>query len=110
MLCGGTAASTSVAALFAGAGSVTPVGRAALAVFTTDSGALAATVAGTENVPVPPTNRLIGVERLPAPPLTHDEPAVATHVQLPNVSPAGAVSVNVAPVTASGPRLVTVIV
>ena len=45
----------------------------------------------------------MAVERLPAPPLAHEEPAVATHVQLPNVSPAGAVSVNVAPVTASGP-------
>ena len=102
-LCGGTASSTSVALLFAGTGSVTPLGTVAIAVFAIDSGASPATVAGTENVAVPPASRLMAVERLPAPPLTHEEPAVATHVQLPNVSPAGAVSVNVAPVTAFGP-------
>ena len=109
-LCGGTVWFTSVAVLFAGAGSVTPAGTVATAVLATDAGAPAARVAGTVNVAVPPASRLTVVEILPVPPLAQDDPALATHVQLPNVSPAGAVSVTVAPVTASGPLLVTTIV
>ena len=47
---------------------------------------------------------------LPVPEAGHVEPADATHVQAPNVTLAGAVSVTVAPTTPPGPALDTTIV
>src|SRR6188472_859531 len=106
-LCGSTVWFTSVAVLFAGTGSVIPAGTDATTVLAMDAGAPAVSVAGTVNVAVPPGSRLTVVEILPVPPLTQDDPALATHVQFPNVSPAGAVLITVAPDTAAGPWLVT---
>ena len=47
---------------------------------------------------------------LPVPEAGHVDPADATHVQVPKVTLAGAVSVTVAPVTPPGPALVTTMV
>src|SRR5215831_12579375 len=102
--------SVSVALLLPGVGSVTPAGVAILAVLAIEPVALPATVALTVKVAVPPLSRLTLAEMLPLPLAGQLDPALAAQVQLPMVSPAGAVSVTVAPVTALGPLLVATIV
>ena len=47
---------------------------------------------------------------LPVPLAGHDEPALAVQVQVTLLKPEGKVSVTVAPLTATGPSLVAVIV
>src|SRR6266542_1348217 len=89
--------SVSVALLLAGFGSVTPAGAAMVAVLAMEPVALPAIVALTVNVAVPPLARFTLAEMLPLPLAGQLEPTLATQLQLPNVRPAGAVSVTVAP-------------
>src|SRR5439155_7864106 len=98
--------SVSVALLLAGFGSVTPTGAAMVAVLAMEPVALPATVALTVNVAVPPLSKFTLAEMLPLPLAGQLEPTLATQLQLPNVRPAGAVSVTVAPVAALGPLFV----
>jgi hypothetical protein len=72
--------------------------------------ASAATVAAIWNVTEPPTGMATVAETFPVPAAGHDAPAEAEHVHAPKVTPGGAVSVKVAPLTAAGPLLVTTIV
>jgi hypothetical protein len=102
--------SVSVALLLPGVGSLTPAGAAMLAVLETEPVALADTVAFTVKVAVPPLSRLTLADMLPLPLAGQLEPALATQDQVPIVSPDGAVSATVAPVTALGPLLVATIV
>ena len=67
-------------------------------------------VAGTVNVAVPPATRFTVAAMLPVPEAGHVDPDDATHVQVPKVTFAGAVSVTVAPMTPPGPALDTTMV
>src|SRR5439155_17788805 len=98
--------SLSVALLLPGVRSVTPTGAAMVAVLAMEPVALPATVALTVNVAVPPLSKFTLAEMLPLPLAGQLEPTLATQLQLPNVRPAGAVSVTVAPVAALGPLFV----
>lgn len=94
-------------------GSVVPAGRVTVAVFViVPPGNDAATVASTMIVATPDTGRFkTFVIPFPVPfAEAHDPPAVVAHVHVTPVNDAGTVSVNVAPVTADGPSLRTVIV
>ena len=87
-----------------------PDGTETVAVFVTVPLAADEIVAGTVNVAVPPARRFTVAAMLPVPEAGHVEPDDATHVQVPKVTLAGAVSVTVAPTTPPGPALDTTIV
>src|SRR6266536_6246002 len=95
-----------------------PAGAVTFAVLAMLPIAPAATAAGTVNMTIAPdfivTVVLMLPEPLAAPHAVVTVPPLpgllTAHVQLPNVSAAGAVSTTVAPVTSLGPLLVTVIV
>ena len=75
-LCGGTASFTSVAAVVRGRRiGHSRSARLRLPYSRPTPAHRPAKVAGTVNVAVPPASRLMGVERLPVPPLAHEEPA-----------------------------------
>jgi len=106
----GVSVSLSVAVLLALDGSTMPAGAATAAVLVKVPVAPGLIVALTVKVTVPLASTLIDVLMLPLPLAGQLEPAEALHVQLTPVKVAGNVSVTVAPVTAFGPLLVTVIV
>ena len=87
-----------------------PDGAETVAVFVTVPLAADEIVAGTVNVAVPPASRSTVAAMLPVPEAGHVEPDDATHVQVPKVTLAGAVSVTVAPTTPPGPALDTTMV
>jgi hypothetical protein len=89
---------------------VVPPGTAAVAVLLSVPVALAAMVALTVYVAVPPLSRVTLWLMFPDPLAGQLDPADALHVQLTPVRLAGKVSVTVAPVTLLGPLLVTVMV
>src|SRR3989442_135031 len=100
----GVRVSVSVAELLPGVGSVAPPGAVTVAVFAREPVAIAATVALTVNVAIPPTGRLTVVPMSPLPEAEpHEPPAEPPQVQLTPVRVAGMVSVTVAPVTELGP-------
>ena len=70
----------------------------------------AVTVAATVKVTWSPLGMFTSAEMFPLPEAAHAAPPEATHVQLPIVRPAGAVSVTVAPVTPLGPLFATTMV
>lgn len=89
----------------------TPTGAVTVAVFDRVPVAPGAIVAVRVNVAVPETSSDTVVLILPAPAVAPQlEPALAVQVQLAPLSVPGKVSVTVAPVTADGPALLTVIV
>jgi hypothetical protein len=102
--------SVSVAVLLAGLLSTTVGGvtiDAVLVIVPSDDDAIAAVIV---YVTCPPlgsvTLSLIG----PLPDAVHTDPGAGTQVQLVNVTPAGGVSVKVAPATSFGPALLATIV
>ncbi len=104
----GVRASVSVAESFAGFESTILLGAVTDAVLEIAPEAEGDTVASSVNVAVPPTMRSTLVAMLPVPlAAPHAEPALGVHVHVAFVRSAGSVSVTVAPVTASGPALVT---
>lgn len=108
----GVSVSVSVAELFAGFGSVVPLGTATLTVLDTVPVAALETVTTNVKVAVPPTARLIAVLFIFTWPLgaLQLDPADAVQVHEPMINALGRMSVTVAPVTALGPALVTTIV
>lgn len=103
--------SVSLAELLFGAGSVEPDGAVIDAVFVSVPSASAATVVFTVKVAFPPLARLTVELMLPVPDTAPQlDPLEAKQVQVALVSFAGNVSTTVAPVTALGPLLVTLIV
>ena len=102
-------ASTSVAELLPGVGSVTPAGGATFAVFASDPVAAAEIEQLAVYEVLPPAGRLIVSLMLPAPDAVHVPPPAPTQVQV-QVSLAGKVSVTVAAVALLGPALDAVIV
>src|SRR5229473_3294657 len=105
----GVRVSVSVAVLLPGVGSVVPTGAVTLAVLLRLPVAEAEMLAVTVYVAIPPFARLTVVLMLPVP-LVTPQLAAGVHVQVALLMPAGSVSVTVAPVTASGPPFVTVMV
>src|SRR5258708_7664052 len=105
----GVRVSVSVAVLLPGVGSVVPAGAVTLAVLLRLPVAEAEMLAVTVNVAIPPFARLTVVLMSPVP-LVTPQLAAGAHVQVALLMPAGSVSVTVAPVTASGPPFVTVMV
>src|SRR2546427_126800 len=113
-----TTVSVSVALLLPGVGSVVPLGAVTVALLAMLPVAPPDTVAGTVKVMTAPlfivTVVLMFPDPLAAPHAVVTVPPLpgllTAHVQLPNVSPEGAVSTTVAPATSLGPLLVTVIV
>jgi hypothetical protein len=104
----GTSASVAVALLFP-AGSLVPTGAATVAVFAIVPVALAEMVPVAVKVTVPPLSTFTLAARSPLPLAAGQaEPALAEQVQVTPVSVAGKMSVTVAPVTALGPALPTV--
>ena len=102
--------SMSVAELLPGAGSVTPPGGATEAVLTRVPVDALEMSTVTWYVAWPPGTSEIESTIEPPPEGVHDDPAVALHVQLIAVAPAGRASETAAPVTDDGPALVTVTV
>src|SRR5258708_6491446 len=105
----GVRVSVSVAVLLPGVGSVVPAGAVTLAVLVRLPVAEAEMLAVTVNVAVPPFARLTVVLMSPVP-LVRPQLAAGAHVQVALLMPAGSVSVTVAPVTPSGPALLTTMV
>ena len=101
--------SVSVALLLARFGSLAPAGTETVTPFVNAPVAVASTVPVTANVADPPTPRLTVEFRLPVP-LAAAQDAAGAQVQLTLVSAAGMLSTTVAPATAVGPALLTVIV
>ncbi len=103
---------TSVAvALLLPAGSTTPSGAVTVAVLASEPVAPAAMVPVAVNVTVPPLSTSTLALRSPAPlAAPQAEPALAVQVQVTPERIAGNTSLTVAPVTALGPELVTVMV
>jgi hypothetical protein len=106
----GVSVSVSVALLFAGFGSVTPLGTATVAVLLSVPVADALTVPVSVYVTLPLTGRFTVSLMLPEPLAVQVPPPAPTHVQLAPVIVAGRVSVTVAPVTALGPAFDATIV
>lgn len=106
----GTKVSVSVAALLPGVGSVTPPGAATVAVFDRDPVAVDITDAVNVYVAVPLGSRVMVSLMLPVPENPQLEPAEAVQVQVAPVSVDGNVSVTVAPVAVDGPVLVATMV
>jgi len=100
--------SVSVAELFPGVGSETD--DEIEAVFTTEPVALAETVQFAVNVTVPLTGRFTLALMLPVPDAGQFPPTVPKQLQVQLCSPAGKVSVTVAPVTLLGPALLATMV
>ena len=106
--------STSLAELLAVLGSMVPEGTATVAVFVKlpelepePNVPVSVMVADPDGARLSVVAALLRLALLKAPQL---EPGVAEHVRLVTVSRDGTVSVNAAPVTGFGPRLVTAIV
>src|SRR5262245_13354777 len=109
----GVSVSVSVALLLPGSGSVTPAGELTVAVLVSRPGAAGPTWTVKVKVTVALTGRSTVVARAPLPlagPLTLPPPLLAVAVQVAAVTPAGKGSDTVAPVTALGPALLTVMV
>src|SRR5258708_6596922 len=106
----GAAVSVSVAELLPGLVSTTPAGVATVAVFTRLPVAPEAILAVTVKVTVPLTGRSTDALILPEPEAGHTPPPAPAHVQVAEDTPAGKVSVTVAPTTGSGPLLAATIV
>lgn len=103
--------SVSLAELLFDAGSVEPDGVAIDAVLVRVPRASAATVAFTVKVAFPPLAKLTAELMLPVPDAAPQlDPLEAKQVQVALVSFAGNASTTVAPVTALGPLLITLIV
>src|SRR4051794_36051135 len=103
----------SVAVLLAGVGSVTPAGGVTVAVLARAPAAAGSICTVKVNVTVALTGRSTVVARPPLPPLapvTAPPPVWPANAQLPPVAPAGRRSDTLAPVTALGPALLTVMV
>src|SRR4029079_19791468 len=103
----GVNGSVSVAELLPGAGSITPVGAATVAVLVMVPVALGDAVPLIVYVTVDPTGRLTASLIEPEPEAVQAPPPDAEHVQVGATSTAGIASTTGAPTAADGPRLVT---
>src|SRR5262245_46742319 len=109
----GVRLSTSVAELLAGLGSVVPAGGVTVAVLARVPVANGATWTVKPKVTLALAGRSTVVARAPTPlvaPETLPPPLLPVAAQVPEVTPAGRKSETAAPVTSSGPLLVTMIV
>jgi len=98
----------SVAGLLPGDGSVTPLGTAMVAVFSSVPGE--STVAVTSNVTVVPTAKLTDTSMSLDPLAGQLAPGSSEHVHVTSVSSDGMTSVTRAPVTSNGPSFLATIV
>src|SRR5580765_2429674 len=109
----GVSVSVSVELLLPGVGSVTPAGGVTEAMLAREPVAEESICTVKVKVTVAPTGKSTVVARPPLPPpgpLTAPPPVAPTNAQLPPVAPAGRRSDTLAPLTALGPALLTVIV
>ena len=105
----GVTASTSVAVLFPGVGSVVPEGTATVTAFDSVPVAPAETFAVRVYVTVPPTVSVTVSLMLPVPATAQLAPLDATHDQVAPLSALGSVSVTVTPEAFDGPLFVATI-
>src|SRR5262245_10284014 len=109
----GVSVLVSVALLLAGLGSNTPAGGLTVAVLVNEPVATGLIWTVKVKVTLAPTGRSTVVARAPVPalgPLTLPPPLLAVVVQAAAVTPAGRLSSTLAPVTATGPALLTTMV